>query len=179
MPNGTPSRPPSSYKVMLAANELAKLRETLLAIDPTIERDQRLFGDMLEGEGGDALAVIEQLIEASIEAADMAYVAKERLTALAERKARFERRRDAFRTVALQVLERINLRKLERPAWTASITNRPNRVLITDESALDDNYIRVIREPDKAAITEALKAGDNVPGAALSNGGIGLTVRTR
>ncbi len=35
------------------------------------------------------------------------------------------------------------------------------------------------REPDKAAIAAGLKNGDVVRGAEWSNGGTGLTVRTR
>lgn len=172
-------RPPSSYKVMIAGNELAQLRETLISICPDIEEDPALFADMLEAEGGDALQVVERLIEASIEAGCLADAAKERLADLVERKARFERRRDTYRMGALQVLERINLRKLERPAWTASVSNRPPKVVITDESALDEIYVRVRREPDKAAIAAGLKNGDTVRGAELSNGGVGLTVRTK
>jgi Siphovirus Gp157 len=170
---------PSSYRVMNAANELETVRAQLIAICPDIEDDPTLFADMLEGEAGDALKVIERLIEASIANDGLADMVKARQADLAERKARFERRRDACRTVAQQVLERINLKRLERPAWTASVANRPPRVLITDESALDDTYIRIKREPDKAMIAAALKAGDSVPGATLSNGGVGLTVRTR
>lgn len=173
------TKPPSSYAVMEAGNQLARVREMLFAIDPSIEEDQQLFHDMLEGEAPDALAVIERLIEASVESDALADAAKARQADLANRRARFERRRDAYRAVALKAMEQIHLRRLERPAWTASIANRPARVLITDESALDEIYIRVEREPDKAAIAAGLKNGDTVRGAELSNGGVGLTVRTR
>jgi hypothetical protein len=44
-------------------------------------------------------------------------------------------------------------------------------VKITDESLLPDTYIRrkVIEEPDKVAIREALKAGGKVAGACLED----------
>ncbi len=173
------ARPPSSYAVMNASNELARVREMLVAICPDIEQDQPLFHDMLEGEAGDSLRIIERLIEASVESDALADAAKLRQADLAERRARFEKRRDAYRAVALRELEAINLRKLERAAWTASVANRPPRVVITDESALDEIYVRVKREPDKAAIAAGLKNGDVVRGAEFSNGGVGLTVRTR
>ena len=109
----------------------------------------------------------------------MADLAKARLDALAERKARFERRRETYRAGALQVLERINLRKLERPTFSASLRDLPGKVVVTDESALDEIYVRVSRKPDKDAIAAGLKNGDTVRGAELSNGGVGLTVRTK
>ncbi len=172
------ARAPSSYRVMNAVMELAQVREMLLAIDPTIEDDPALFQDLLDGEGGDNLAVIERLIEASIETDALADAAKLRLADLAERRARFERRRDAYRAVALKALEAINLKRLERPTWTASIGNRPPKVMV-NEDALPDRWFRVKREADKAALATALKAGETIDGATLSNGGVGLTVRTR
>ncbi len=173
------ARPPSSYRVMNAVMELAQVREMLLAIDPTIEDDQALFQDLLEGEGGDNLAVIERLIEASIESDALADAAKLRLADLAERRARFERRSAAYRAVALQALESINLKRLEKPAWTASVANRPPKVVITDETALLPHFIRTKTEPDKALIAAALKNGVTVDGAVLSNPERGITIRTR
>lgn len=172
-------RPPSSYAVMNAGNELARVRDMLIAICPDIEHDQPLFHDMLEGEAGDSLRIIERLIEASIESDALADAAKLRQADLAERRARFEKRRDAYRAVALRELEGINLRRLERAAWTASVANRPPKVVITDEAALLPAYIRTRIEPDKAAIAAVLKDGRTVAGAELSNGGVGLTVRTK
>jgi len=68
-------------------------------------------------------------------------------------------------------------------AWLASILNgeaksspryeikwrKTDRVDITDEGAIPDEYLRVKAEskPDKALIKKAIKAGDKVPGAVL------------
>lgn len=46
----------------------------------------------------------------------------------------------------------------------------PESVEITDESTIPDEYIKVIKEPMKTAIKEAIKAGKTVPGAALTKG---------
>jgi len=172
------STPPSSYAVMNAVVELSQIREQLLAICPDMETDDALFHDMMQGEGGDSLAVIERLIEASVESDALADAAKARKADIAERQTRFERRRDAYRTVALQALEAINMRRLETAAWTASVANRAPKVMV-DEARLGDQWFRVKREPDKAALATALKAGEQIEGASLSNGGVGLTVRTR
>ncbi|MFZ0711382.1 MAG: siphovirus Gp157 family protein [Terrimicrobiaceae bacterium] len=164
---------------MLASNELAELRAELIAICPDIEQDEALFADMLEGEAPDALAVIDRLIEAALESDAMARMIKSRQDDMTERRQRFERRDDAYRLAVLYVFERLNLKRLERPAWTASVVNRPPKVVITDEEALHDYFVRIKREPDKAAIATALKHGETVSGAELSNGGVSLTIRTK
>ena len=127
---------PNSWEVMNAGNELAEVRARLIAICPDIEDDQTLFADMLEGEAPDAIAVIERLIDAAVAADALADAAKIRQDNLALRKARFEKQSEAYRAVALQQLERINLRKLQRAQWTASIANRAGKVVITDPDAV-------------------------------------------
>jgi len=69
--------------------------------------------------------------------------------------------------------------KFERADYTASIRPGQPHVLVTDGTALPDTMVRVKREPDKTLIGAALKAGDTVPGAELSNSAPNLTIRTR
>lgn len=51
------------------------------------------------------------------------------------------------------------------------LQNKPQSVEVDDQSLLTEFYLRIIpekREPDKAKIKEALRAGNEVPGARLS-----------
>ena len=173
------NRQPSAYAMERALSVLKELRFQLMEIDPSIGEDETLLIDMLDGEGGDAMQILERLIDSSIEANVLADAAKARRADLAERQARFERRRDIMRTMAQSALEALEIRKLERAEWTASLANRPPKVVITDESLIPDEFMRVRREPDKAALLPKLKAGHTVDGAELSNGGIGITIRTK
>ena len=66
---------------------------------------------------------------------------------------------------------------MELPLGTVSLRAKPASVLILDESAIPDKYMRIKKEPDKTAIKAALESKEEVSGALLSNGGIGLTVR--
>jgi hypothetical protein len=52
-------------------------------------------------------------------------------------------------------------------------------VVITNKEALPEQFIRIKREEDKVAIKDALKRGEIVPGAELSNGGETLTIRRK
>jgi hypothetical protein len=169
---------PGPRSVMRAVSTLQQIAEQLRELCPDIEDDDALFSDTLQGEAPDALAVIERLIDASLAAADMAELAHVRLTDLAERKARFEKRRDAYRQVALQMMEAVNLKKLERPHFTASLGQKP-APLILDEEALDRSWFRVKREPLRAEIRKMLGMGQDIPGAQLGNPAAGLTVRTK
>ena len=92
--------------------------------------------------------------------------------------------------------------RLERPSFTAAVTQLPPSVVITDANALPERFVRrPPPEPDKAAIkaalvardkalAEAAKQGDEavaaamaahpeIPGATLSNGGQALRISTR
>jgi hypothetical protein len=171
---------PSQHAVMRAVSTLQQLAEQLRALCPDIEDDDALFSDTLQGEAPDALAVIERLIDASLAAADMAELAHVRLTDLAERKARFEKRRDAYRQVALQMMEAVNLKKLERPHFTASLRQMPAPLIIDrDVLSMDEWWRHPPPEPNKTDIRKALLDGVDIPGAQLGNPATGLTVRTK
>jgi hypothetical protein len=58
-----------------------------------------------------------------------------------------------------------------------SVVNSPEKVIITDESAIPDAYMKITKEPNKTAIKNAIKSGTNIPGATMSNGGTSIQVR--
>jgi len=74
-------------------------------------------------------------------------------------------------------MEIAEIRKVELPVATLSIGNKAASVIITDETLLPDNLVRIKREPNKTEIKKALEAGP-VAGAMLSNGGTTLMVRS-
>ena len=53
------------------------------------------------------------------------------------------------------------------------------RVIITDETLLPPDCVRIKREPDKIAIKERLSRGEPVPGATLSNSEETLAMRIK
>jgi hypothetical protein len=161
-----------------AMSVLMQERERLAAIDPTIEEDWQLYQDCLDGEAGNALQVIERLIGTSIDADGLAEMVKARKMDLATRQARFEKRSETMRAIALSAMEALNLRRLERPEWSAFVGARPAQ-LILDEEALPDKWFRVKKEAERALIRRALSDGEEIPGAVLGNSSTRLTIRTR
>ena len=86
-----------------------------------------------------------------------------------------ETRASSKQQVAVENIEAADLRKLQRPDFTASVRIGPPSVSIVSEDELPIDYLLPQPpKPDKRAILEALSGGAFVPGAVLSNPKISL-----
>ena len=171
---------PGVYAIQAAMTAMLRAKERLLQLDETIADDERLMLDLIDGEAeGDPFAVIDRLVAAAVEAADLAELANVRATELAERKARFSRRNERLRGVVLDMLEALGVTRLERAQYTASIGNGPAKVIVAEDAVLTDEYVRITRTPNKTAIGDALKTGEIIEGAVMSNPQPRLTLKTR
>lgn len=101
------------------------------------------------------------------------------IDALRQRKARFERREQAMRALMFSAMQWADLTKVELAEATLSIRNGAPKVIITDEAAIPDEFMRVRREPDKILIKDALSNFEDVPGATMSNAESVLSVRVK
>jgi hypothetical protein len=172
---------PSPWQVERAFQALSEARARLLAIAPDLAaEDEQAYLDNLEGEAdGDPLATIDALVRASLDAADFAALAAGRMKALAERRARFERREERLRAIVQDMLTALDLKRFERPDYSATIRAGSPHVVVTDVDALPPQFQRLTVTADKTAIGTALKLGDQVPGAELSNSSPSLSIRVR
>lgn len=162
---------------MLTAEQLIADIDILLREFPDLAGDEELRADVLEGET-DIKPVLERLVGhvQMAEANDKAVI--QLADALISRRKRFQSRADFFRSLIRRVMDAGELQKVVLPGATLSIRNVPPNVIITDEAALPDKFLRTTRSPDKKALAEALKTGQPIPGATLSNGSTTLSVRT-
>ena len=153
---------PSSYAIQRAMSAAMEIISALPDDD-----DNALLLGTIEGET-DVLELLDRVVEQSIADNRLADAARERakrIEALAVR----------ARDIALRIIEALGVSPLERPVYTASLSH-PRKPLVTDESALPEAYIR--RAPDMREIGKALRAGEEVAGAVLSNPAPQLTIRT-
>lgn len=150
----------------------------LLASFPEMEDDEILRRDSLEGET-DATKLLSRLIRVRNETQAQVQGLSEYAKELAERKSRLERRADACRSMAFQILDAANISSFVLPEATLTVQAGQRSVVITDEAKLPDKFIRTKREPDKTALKEALKSGETIDGAELSNATPYLTIRTK
>jgi hypothetical protein len=77
-------------------------------------------------------------------------------------------------------MERANIKKLAEPDFTASLRAVPPSVVIVDEQEIPQEYWKP-QPPrlDRQGLSAALKGGSAVPGAALSNSQVTISVRTK
>lgn len=161
------------------ANDVANLETMLadlIAAYPELEEDDQLRADVLEGET-DLHSLLSRLVNNERDADSLAKAVAGRISDLQARKSRAERRKEAMRALMFRLMKAAALPKLVLPEATLSVGKKAATVEIVDEDALPDNVVRITRAPDKKAIADLLKAGDDVPGAKMGEPGETLTVR--
>jgi hypothetical protein len=139
------------------------------------EDDQELIADMVDGET-EFLPIMDKVLSRYREAGAMEDAIAARIKELQERKGRYVRKQESIKAAMLGAMTLAGMTKLPLTEATLSRGASRQSVVIVDESALPDEFVRIKREPDKVAIANALKSGD-VAGATLSNGGETLTIR--
>jgi hypothetical protein len=121
-----------------------------------------------------ALATEEGMVDATL-----CNSIQEMIDKLKDRKDRIEKRISLRREAILAAMVTAEIHKLEVPTATLSRKKLPPTALILEEAEIPSDFW----EPQapklsKKAVLEALKAGQRVPGAQLSNGGETLQIRT-
>jgi hypothetical protein len=167
----------ADYLTMDAAT-VARHVDALFAAFPEMADDEALRADMVEGET-DLHRVVGRALDHRMEARTMVKAMAERKADLAERTARWQRREDAMDVLIKGLMDVAGLERLVLPEATISINKARASVEITDEAELPQGFVKLIRQPDKTAIGEALKAGADVPGAVLTFNEPSITVRTK
>ena len=141
--------------------------EAIRALYPN-ETDEQAIADTVAGESGLPDAIMATL-RVAIEREAMADGLTKLIEQMTERKHRLEDGAKLLRGSVLHAIQEAGVAMpLRAPDMTVSIGRGKSRVVITDADALPDALCKIVREPDKKAIGEALKAG-NVPGAVLGN----------
>jgi len=158
----------SSLTLYQLADQYEEALSTLLDADLPPEA----IADTLEGlqgaieEKAKNVAAFVRNIEASAEAIRAAE------KQMAERRQMLERKAQRIREYLLTNMQRAGISKIDSPWFVLAVRDNPEAVAIDDEAALPAEYVRVkeVRSPDKAAIKDALKAGQDVPGCRLVRG---------
>lgn len=159
---------------VLAAEDVIKEINILMAEYPQLADDEELLKDTLEGNTR-LHEIMERFLSAMRENETLSEAVSQRVGKLRERQTRLTHRAQFYRSLMHRLLERTGVKSIALPEAKISVVNSPDKVIITDDSAIPDDYQVIKKEPNKAAIQKALKEGKQVSGATLSNGG--TTVR--
>lgn len=98
---------------------------------------------------------------------------KEEEDRLKSRRQAIENKRDRIKEFLQFSLEKIGLDKVKTATHTIAIQSNPPAVQITNEEQIPGRFLTLIPERyevNKKAISEALKDGEEVPGAVLTRG---------
>lgn len=174
MPDGSIRNSATVRAIGTELREAMKLRQMLGE-----DCDPALLLDTIEGETNLAEAcafVLEQTHEDEILIEGLDAKIKE----LQTRKGRMEKSVETRRNVILMAMDKGGLQTIRSPLGTMTARPTPPKATITDEALIPARFWKP-SDPrlDRAAVAEALKAGEAVPGAALSNGGLTLSIRIK
>lgn len=152
------------------------LRAELLERWPELHSDEDTLEDTLSGIS-DLPEMLAAVIRSALEDEAIVDALQARIKKMQERVMRIEIRAIRKRNAVLHYMQETGIKKLTPADFTASIGMGKGRVVIVSEADLPAEYVRTKLEPDRAKIREALQAGDEVSGAALSNPEPWISVR--
>lgn len=158
---------PSLYKLADQHRQL----ESLGTDEELDETALQAIRDTLDGLEGDLQTKAQSCAAVALNLEAWAKAAKEASKALADRARRIDKRAEALREYMRTSLEAAGLTKIEGPEFTVAIRKNPASVQIAPEADLGDEWM-VFPEPppptpDKRKISEALKAGKQIPHCSL------------
>lgn len=143
--------------------------------------DDDLLLDSIEG-ASDAMEAVSRLLRWMNERQASAQSLKALEAEYAARRKRFEEAIKSARGAIARFMDETGLAKIERPEATLSMRQGSPTVIYPadlDPETLPEQFRRWTCDADKAAIKEAMLAGEEVPGLTLSNGETSLTVRVK
>jgi hypothetical protein len=158
------------------ANEAAAaqaLRDSIASLNA----DADTIRDTIEGETGlhEAISRVMGFIQE-----DHILIAgiEQMIQTLAARRDRLSDRVDFYRAAIEQAMTIGEIQTMELPDATVTVRRVAPKLEVVDESAIPAVFWTP-QDPklDRKAVTDALKAGNEVPGAMLGNGGITLFIR--
>jgi len=152
--------------------------DALAVTHPGIWEDDELRALALESETN-LREFLEKVVRRMLEARASIGGIGQYICELKVRQDRLDQRVESMRALMFKLMQAAELKKLELAPATLSIRAGQPKVIITDETALPPDCVRIRTEPDKIAIKEQLMRGERMAGAELSNSEPTLAVRVK
>lgn len=169
--------PPSAWRIEQAMATWASTRARLLHDDAELAHDEAALSRLIGPEEGDVRDVLARVLRAARHAEAMADAAKEQIADMKGRQDRYKRRSEQLRATGFAILDALGEARFETGDLTASIRAGVPSLILDETAELPDQYVRITRSPDRAAIIADLRQGVVIDGAVLSNGIATLSIR--
>lgn len=137
-----------------------------------LDLPEEVVRDTIEGLQGDMQEKCTNVAAFIRNTESLADQIKQAEQAMAARRKALESRADRIRQYLLENMQRTGITKIDSPWFKIALANNPPSVVVDDEDTLKFAYpefVKVVTTEslDKAAIKEAIKAGQIVEGAHL------------
>lgn len=169
------SKPFRSPEARIAA-EIEAAKSLRLALGDEAE-DEELYHIAIDGETS-----LNEMIDAIL--ANIA-IDQELLDGIAARESDLHVRKSRlneriqYRKAKIEQALLIYGEKIERPEATLSLTQRRAKAVVNEDADIPARFWKAVPQLDKAELLKALEAGEQVPGAVLSNAPQTLTIRRK
>jgi hypothetical protein len=174
----TQMSPPSAWTIQAVLSIAAGTLNRMEA-EGTLSTDETELMSALREDGADVDTLLLRLARAQDEATRNNEAVNARMDALRVRASRFHRQREEYRGAIYGIFDVLGVTKWKHAEFSVSLSEGKPGVVITDEAALPDEFVRISRSPDKSALAEALRSGQVIPGAEMRNSLPTLTIRTK
>jgi hypothetical protein len=164
-------------KLTASVSHHAILLDRLRAAFP--DADEETLLDTVEGLS-DLDEVIAEVVRSRLDDLALVEALQRRRDEMQERLARLKDRAERKKAVIVEAMETAGLKKITREDFTLSLRPGTAGLQVVDETVIPEGYWRP--QPaklDRLALVAALKQGDAVPGAALTNPMPTIALRTR
>lgn len=139
-----------------------------------LDLDAQTIADTLEGLSGDLETKAQNVAFFVRNLQSTAAAIKQAESDMAARRKAMENRADSLMRYLFDSMTVAGIEKIECPHFRLAIKNNPAAVEIFEPGLVPASFMRTPEppppSPDKTAIKEALKAGQDVPGARLTSG---------
>lgn len=145
--------------------------------DSETDIPEEVLRDTLEGLGGELQLKAQNVARFIANQDAMAEAIDNAAGAMAVRAKRLRSRTDYLRNYLLQNMQAAGIQKLDSPELVVQVKKNPPSVVVFDESSVPGEFMVTPvppppppPRPNKNAIKEALKSGQDVPGCRLEQG---------
>jgi hypothetical protein len=158
-------------------DEGAAAQALLASIRAAIGDDDQATLDAIEGETA-LLEAVDASLNRLAEIETLRDSIGELITSYRERSDRLDNQAEQIRAALCMAMSMAGVKKLERPAGTLSLRAMAAKAIVTSEADLPSRFfVEQAPKLDKKAVLEALRAGEKIAGAELSNGGETISIR--
>ena len=176
MSDDTP-RVPSAWQLERAVSAFQQL-EAIYAADPNLADDEEgIRRELADAEITHPDVLLQRAIDAAVWAAMREIEADNLRREVIARRDRYRARLANIRDIIEQLLTALEVTSARAKYGAASLRMGPPSVVLLDADLIPDDLCKITREPIKTDIRERIEAGEDVPGAAMSNPAPVLQIR--